>query len=103
MRGDAPKDPSEQLRQHPDYERAIRAYSDEEDLRVRMVLLRKYGPSFVANLDEVIDEIIEDSEVIESLPGSCAWLYSYEGKKLVIGILSLNSDHSGITYGFQDC
>jgi hypothetical protein len=103
MKGNDPNDPSAQLRQHPDYERGIRAYSDEEEYRVQMALIRRFGASFPGNIDEAIAEIVEDSEVIETPPESCGWLYSYQGEKLLIGLLRLNEDKSGIIYGFQDC
>ena len=103
MQENSPGDPSALLRQHPDYERAMRFYSDEEDIRVKAILLRRFGPSLSGDVDDVVGEILEDSEVIDSPPGSCGWLYSYNGTKIMIGVMRLNEDQSGITYGFQEC
>jgi hypothetical protein len=102
MNGNASNDESAELRQHPDYERAIRAYSDEEDDRIKAVLLRRFETSLPESLEEAIAEIAEDSEVVETPPGSCGWLYSFRGEKLLLGLLSLIHDKSGITYGFEE-
>jgi hypothetical protein len=80
----------------------MRAYSEEEDYRVQMVLVRRFGASFPGNIDDAIAEIVEDSEVIQTAPGSCGWLYSYQGEKLLMGLLRLKEDKSGIIYGFQE-
>jgi hypothetical protein len=103
MKGNDPNDQGAQLRQHPDYKRAIRAYSDEEEYRVKTVLERRFGASFSGDIEDAIAEVVEDSEVIEAPPGSCGWLYSYQGEKLLIGLVRLNEDKSGIVYGFQEC
>jgi hypothetical protein len=102
MKGDASDEESAQLRQHPDYKRAIRAYSAEEDGHIKTALLRRSGASLSGDIDDIIAEIAEDSEVIETPPGSCGWRYSYQGETLLVGVLRLNEDKSGITYGFQE-
>jgi len=56
-----------------------------------------------ADIDDIIAEIVEDSEVIDTPPASCGWRYTYRGETLLVGLLRLKEDKSGIIYGFQEC